>query len=83
VVIFICLKKENLDIILDIKKNMNNGRSFEERWYFCENQVIQLNNEWVQAFIDGEGNFQFEITNTINKGKSYVIYRPYFIYKSK
>lgn len=52
---------------------MNSKRSFEERWYYFEKlDSIKLNNEWVQAFIDGEDSFQFGMANTINRDKPYL-----------
>lgn len=68
------LKEEGLNTILLLKNNMNSLRAFEERWNFIENTIssIQLSNEWVQAFIDGEGCLYFGISNTTNRGKPYV-----------
>lgn len=69
------LKNElSLDEILCIKNNMNSKRSFTERWNYYKNKNIKLVNEWVQAFIDGEGNFQFNISNTVNRKKPYTAY---------
>lgn len=59
--------------ILSIKNNMNSLRSFDERWNYLKScEPISLNNEWVQAFIDGEGSFQFLISNSVNRGKPYL-----------
>lgn len=67
------LNSEVLDDVLLIKNNMNSLRSFEERWNYFQNiGPIKLNNEWVQAFVDGEGCFQFGIINTVNRGKPYL-----------
>jgi len=67
------LNKKVLDYILSIKNNMNSLRTFEERWnYLKSSEPIKLNNEWVQAFIDGEGSFQFGVVNTTNRGKPYL-----------
>ena len=47
---------------------MNNSRSFEERWSYLKScEPIKLNNEWVQAFIDGEGCFHISIYKNNNK----------------
>jgi hypothetical protein len=63
--------------ILAIKENMNSKRSFEERWnYLDKTEPIVLNNEWVQAFIDGEGSFQFRIADAVSRGKPYVALSP-------
>jgi LAGLIDADG endonuclease len=68
--------KLSLDEILCIKNNMNSKRSFTERWNFYNNKKIILVNEWVQAFIDGEGSFQFNISKTVNRKKPYIAYTP-------
>lgn len=66
-------KRNDLDYIWLKKDQMNKNRSFEERWEYLNNcDEINLSNEWVQAFIDGEGSFQFNIINTKNRGKSYL-----------
>ncbi len=68
---------EDVKVIQVIKKNMNNSRSFEERWSYLKScEPIKLNNEWVKAFIDGEGSFQFGISNTVNRGKPYLSLAP-------
>ena len=71
------LNKEVKDNILVIKNNMNSLRSFETRWNHLNNSYpIKLSSEWVQAFIDGEGSFQFSIVNTKNRGKPYLALSP-------
>lgn len=71
------LKKEYQEIILAIKDNMNSKRYFEERWNFFDTiEPIELASEWVQAFIDGEGSFQFGISDAISRGKPYVALTP-------
>lgn len=67
------LNSEVADDIILIKNNMNSLRTFEERWNYFQNKgPINLINEWVQAFVDGEGCFQFGIINTVNRGKPYL-----------
>lgn len=67
------LNSEVMNEIILIKNNMNSLRTFEERWnYFQKIGPIKLINEWVQAFVDGEGCFQFGIVNTVNRGKPYL-----------
>lgn len=67
------LAYKTVEEILSIKSNMNSLRSFEERWNYLKScEPITLNDEWVQAFIDGEGCFQFGISNTVNRGKPYL-----------
>jgi len=67
------LTEEGMSEIIKITKNMNTNRPFEEKWKFCYNQSlnkdITLSPEWVSAFSDGEGNFNFHIRN---KGNSTV-----------
>ena len=65
-----------LNEILEIKSNMNSSRTFEERWEYLNNKSIVLNADWVQAFIDGEGSFQFTISETTNRGKPYTALAP-------
>lgn len=81
-VVLMC--KEGLHLINDnrekinfIKNNMNSKRSFDQRWHFHEgSEYKKLNNEWVQAFIDGEGTFQFNVYKTSTKNKSYCVLTP-------
>lgn len=69
------LERDNLDYIWLKKAQMNKKRSFEERWEYLNNcGDIKLSNEWVQAFIDGEGCFQFNIINI--KKRPYINMRP-------
>jgi len=71
------LNKEVMRDILLIKNNMNNSRSFEQRWTYLKNsEPIKLNNEWVQAFVDGEGCFYFGIANAMSRGKPYIALTP-------
>lgn len=67
------LNPEILKNIILIKNNMNSLRSFDERWTYLKNLgSIKLSDSWVQAFVDGEGSFQFTISNTVNRGKPYL-----------
>lgn len=76
-VAYILRNKLDLDEIISIKNNMNSKRPYAERWTFYDNKgKIVLNNEWLQAFIDGEGSFQFNISKTVNRNKSYTAYIP-------
>ena len=71
------LNEEGMTNIITIKENMNSKRSFEERWNYLDKYgPIILNNEWVQAFIDGEGSFQFRIADAVSRGKPYVALSP-------
>nr|YP_009663732.1 hypothetical protein [Dactylella tenuis]QCW06869.1 hypothetical protein [Dactylella tenuis] len=71
------LNENYLKIILSIKDKMNSKRSFEERWKFFDSiEPIKLSDEWVQAFIDGDGSFQFGIADAVSRGKSYVALTP-------
>lgn len=53
--------KEGINCLRDIKLRMNRARSFEERFNHCWGKQIELEPEWIQGFIDGEGCFQCEI----------------------
>ena len=55
--------------ILSLKDKMNTKRSFDERWNDLNALTINLEPEWIQAFIDGEGSFQCRIANHMNRGK--------------
>lgn len=71
------LSEEGGKEVMLIKINMNSKRSFEERWnYLNKFEAIVLNNEWVQAFVDGEGSFQFGIANATSRGKPYIALTP-------
>lgn len=71
------LNEEGYKNIMLVKNNMNSKRSFEDRWnYLNKFEHIKLNNEWVQAFIDGEGSFQFRIANAVSRGKPYIALTP-------
>lgn len=71
------LNKENQEKIIYIKNNMNSLRPYEDRWnFFNLNNNIKLNNEWTQAFIDGEGCFYFGIANTKNRLNKYQALTP-------
>ena len=64
-------RKSNLIKILSIKEGMNKNRSFDDRWHHFKNLLV-INPSWLQAFIDGEGSFQFTFTQTTNRGKPYL-----------
>jgi len=71
------LNEKHLNTILSIKDNMNSKRSFEERWKFFDTiGAIKFPEEWVQAFIDGDGSFQFGIADAISRGRPYVALTP-------
>lgn len=51
-------KNRNLESIINIKNNMNRGRSDIERYkYLNESLPIIIDPNWLQGFIDGEGCF--------------------------
>jgi len=60
----------NINSILTLKNNMNSKRSFDERWNYLNNININLQPEWLQAFIYGEGCFQCGIGYVKNGEKS-------------
>ena len=59
--------KLSLDEVLYIKNSMNSKRPFIEKWNYYNNKKIILMNEWVEAFIDGEGSFLFNVSKTVNR----------------
>jgi len=65
------LINNNMEKIFFIKNNMNNKRPFDQRLHYhnCLKITENLNNEWVQAFIDGSGLFKFSINK---KKKSFI-----------
>lgn len=66
----------NLDKVLYVKSNMNKKRSYEQRWRYLKEKTFNLNPEWIQAFIDGEGTFQCRIADTISRNSTYVAVSP-------
>lgn len=49
---------DGVNRLIDLTKNMNNTRKFNERYYFLKNyEDITLNPQWISGFIDGEGCF--------------------------
>jgi hypothetical protein len=67
----------DLDRITAIISNMNSRRSFEDKWmFFNESFLSMLDPNWIQAFIDGEGSFQFGIADRISRGSAYVATTP-------
>ncbi len=66
----------NKDLIISIKNAMNKKRSFSDRWEYLNKKIVTVNAHWVQAFIDGEGSFQFTIVNTVNRNKPYLSTNP-------
>lgn len=74
-------KSTTLDIdfarIENLIGNMNSRRSFLEKWtYLSQSTLSVLNPNWLQAFIDGEGSFQFGIADRISRGSPYVATTP-------
>lgn len=77
--IALMLDKNNLDInkIKSIINNMNSRRNFLEKWnYLFNSKIIKLDPHWIQAFIDGEGSFQFGIADRISRGSTYIATTP-------
>jgi hypothetical protein len=63
----------NMDAILALKQGMNTKRSYEDRWnHFNNIPPLNIEPEWLQAFIDGEGTFQYRLAEVINRGKPYL-----------
>jgi Fe-S-cluster formation regulator IscX/YfhJ len=77
--IALMLDKNDLDInkIESIINNMNSRRSFIDKWnYLFNSKIIKLDPHWIQAFIDGEGSFQFGIADRISRGSTYIATTP-------
>ena len=64
--------KSNRDTILSIKKGMNRGRPYNDRWNYLKTKVFDLKPQWVQAFIDGQGSFICVISDAVTRGSGYV-----------
>lgn len=63
--------------IEELISNMNSRRTFSEKWtYLSESTLPALDPNWVQAFIDGEGSYQFGIADRISRWSSYVATTP-------
>lgn len=58
--------------IASIRKSMNTGRSFDERWNYMSSKTFNLQPEWIQAFIDGEGTFQCGISDVKSRNSKYL-----------
>jgi len=68
---------EGVNKIKGLLSTMNSKRSFLEKWNYLNLQNLgELNPNWLQAFIDGEGSFQFGIATRISRGKPYVATTP-------
>nr|YP_009486090.1 hypothetical protein [Cantharellus lutescens]AWA82215.1 hypothetical protein [Cantharellus lutescens] len=71
------LNLQGLNNIIAISNSMNSRRSFLEKWTFLEQQKLnQIDPHWLQAFIDGEGSFQFGIATRLSRGRPYVATTP-------
>lgn len=55
------MTKEDLDLLKELKSNMNNKRSWEERWRFSKNNSSpdNLTDAWIAGFIEGDGSFEY------------------------
>lgn len=69
----------NLDFvqIKAISSSMNSQRTYLEKWNYLSNTLFtSLDPHWIQAFIDGEGSFQFGIADRISRGSKYIATTP-------
>lgn len=69
----------NLDFyqIKAIISSMNSQRTYLEKWDYLSNTLFtSLDPHWIQAFIDGEGSFQFGIADRISRGSKYIATTP-------
>ena len=55
-----------INMLKDIKSDMNKSRLFKDKYDFCWSKNIILEPEWIEGFIDGEGSFQCEMNLPIN-----------------
>ncbi len=79
--IALMLNTKNSEIYFDQIKatisNMNSRRTYLEKWNFHSNSLLTaLDPNWIQAFIDGEGSFQFGIADRISRGSKYIATTP-------
>jgi hypothetical protein len=81
-IVLLLKQKEHLTIdgfnfITEIWNTMNSRRTFLEKWnYLNTNNNTILDPHWLQAFIDGEGSFQFGIATRISRGRPYIATTP-------
>lgn len=56
---------EGINRLKIISAGMNTNRPFIDKWEHCKNNLnlSMFTPEWVQAFVDGEGSFQFYLGN--------------------
>lgn len=67
---------KNKDQIVKLKEGMNKGRSFDSRWSRFNNIIPEIQPMWLQAFIDAEGSFQFNMSQTVNRKKPCRVANP-------
>lgn len=66
----------NIDLVLQIKKTINRSRSFEERWHYLKEKPFNLKPEWIQAFINGAGSFQYRIDQIFIWKHGHAVFDP-------
>lgn len=68
--------------LLNIKNNINNSRSNIIRWCYInsiyKSNVININPNWLQGFIDAEGSFQFRLADQVSRNSNYIAANPTF-----
>jgi hypothetical protein len=81
-IVLLLKKKEHLttdgfNVMTEIWNTMNTRRTFLDKWKYLNtiNNTI-VDPHWLQAFIDGEGSFQFGIATRISRGRPYVATTP-------
>lgn len=69
---------EGKNLLFDTKSRINNSRSNVERWEYLSvfHKDIKLHPNWVQGFIDGEGSFQFSLSERISRNSKYIAANP-------
>ena len=67
------LTLEGIEQLRILAKGMNTGRTFDQKWIFCQENNTKgvITPGWFVGFVDGEGCFQFHINETKN------IFKPY------
>jgi hypothetical protein len=68
------LTLEGIEQLRILAKGMNTGRTFDQKWVFCQENSKKglITPGWIAGFVDGEGCFPFHINETKH------IFRPSF-----
>jgi LAGLIDADG endonuclease len=60
------LTLEGIELLRILAKGMNTGRTFDQKWVFCQENSLKglITPGWFAGFVDGEGCFSFHIDET-------------------